>query len=148
MDFSKLDFKKQRQCIILRGEPGVGKSTLAKKIIQGIAPIKTISHCEADSYFVRPDGVYDFNYNLLRNAHTLCRNEFEAAIYHKYHVIISNTNVKASDVKSYADFAAKNGYNITVVRLTKNWGTIHNVPQETVDKMRESMEAYTGEILL
>ncbi len=50
--------------VLVRGVPGSGKSTWVSS-----QAYKDCNHClaEADMYFIRPDGVYDFNPSIFRN---------------------------------------------------------------------------------
>jgi adenylate kinase family enzyme len=55
---------------LIRGLPGSGKSTIARDI--SYRDHCTV-HCETDNYWIRHDGVYDFNKEYLKNAHAWCQ---------------------------------------------------------------------------
>jgi predicted kinase len=137
--------------IILRGPSGCGKSTLAHRIKNEIDSIEfgpeTVI-CEADEYFYRPDGTYDFNFKLLHHAHEFCFNKFCAALNSGANVIISNTNTRLWEFEKYLDKAKEAGYKITVLRLTKNYGNVHGVPEDKVKQMKDRIEPYEGEVLI
>jgi NEDD4-binding protein 2 len=67
--------------IIMRGCPGSGKSTLSKKIEQD-ADLKTdgVAVFSTDNYWLRPDGIYDFNFRYIKEAHQWNRSLFEKTI--------------------------------------------------------------------
>ena len=144
-DFLKTVSGGFKACYILRGEPGVGKSTLANKIKD---IIKCAEICEADQYFTRPDGYYDFNFRLLSNAHSWCFNKFAGLIDNWVPVIVSNTNTRLKEFQKYIDTAEEEGYKVFVVRLLTNYGNVHGVPEEKVDEMRDRIENHEGEILI
>ena len=58
--------EENRYLIVLRGAPGSGKSTHAKRLCKKLN-MHEYRICSADHYFVRPDGLYDWNKNLLSN---------------------------------------------------------------------------------
>lgn len=149
--------------IILRGCPGSGKSSWAKQYQQDY--IKDNLHNEvyiysADDYFIRPDRVYDWNRNLLSNAHNWCRKGVEQFMkdpishgaYYQYNfiIILDNTNIKRKDFKVYIEMAQQYGFEVEekilgefteeAIQLYAE-RNIHNVPVETIRRMAQSLEA-------
>ena len=59
-----------RELVVMRGLPGSGKSHRAQEIkrVNVIAGI-SCELCSTDDYWLRPDKTYDFNYDLVSNAH-------------------------------------------------------------------------------
>jgi predicted kinase len=84
-----------KKVLILRGVPGAGKSTYAKTI-----PGATI--VSADDYFMKSDGTYAYNRDLIQKAHEFCFREFLAAAEaDKPTIIVDNTNVQAWEISPY-----------------------------------------------
>ena len=121
---------------IIRGIPGVGKSTLAKTIMRGI--IGHSVHCEADKYFVGRE----FDPNMLGAAHAKCLRDAKEAIAMGFNVIVSNTFVKQWEINPYRELA--HGYKIPCIEITvkgKNgFKSIHNVPEHTIARMECNFE--------
>lgn len=116
---------------LIRGLPGSGKSTLAKSL--------GCVHFEADMYFMR-DGVYQFNPDKIRFAHIWCHANTQMALQAGVDVVVSNTFTRLWEMKSYLEMC-----DATVIRTTGNYASIHNVPQEAIEKMKSRFEDYPGE---
>jgi chloramphenicol 3-O-phosphotransferase len=56
-----------KKVVIVRGLPGSGKSVLAEKYQDTFHDSCFIY--STDDYWMRPDGLYDFNCDLLHKAH-------------------------------------------------------------------------------
>lgn len=117
---------------IVRGLPGTGKSTLAKKL--GYV-------CEADQYFETPNG-YVFDGSQLPKAHNLCRMNVESAMKNEVtNIVVSNTFSQRWEMDSYYELAVQYNYNVTEITLTgTRHDNKHNVPLETIDKMIKRWE--------
>ena len=128
------------ELILVRGPSGSGKSTYAKTL--------TGTHIETDDYWLRPDGEYDFNYKLLKQAHAWCREEVEYAMEFQVNVIVANTFTQLWEMQPYLDMAEENGYEVKVYRMTNQYGNTHGVPKDVVQKQTDRMEDYPGEVLV
>ena len=131
--------------ILVRGVPGSGKTTYAEKCING-----NYYHnywCEADHYFVRADGVYDFNPKLLKNAHERCYNDAVWALknYPEDNVVVANTFTRIWEMQKYIDLAKANNIPFKVVRCTGTFQNVHGVPDAKVKEMLARFEDYEGE---
>lgn len=139
--------------IIVRSPPGFGKTTFATKVRDElhVAVRYPVSHFEADQYFYRVDGVYDFNFKLLKNAHEYCFNSFKGCFLEDGEdeiAIVANTFTQLSEMQKYLDFARERGIFTCVYRMTSEYQNVHGVPQETISKMKERFEDFEGEILV
>lgn len=129
-----------KRVILIRGLPGSGKSTLAKSIWIGELESGNVA-CwfEADQYFTAPDGTYNFDASKLRHAHAVCQDNFKRAL-EAFNgvgtVIVSNTFTTVDELRYYVDLAREHGIEPQIVTAHGSFGSIHNVPEATMQKMR------------
>lgn len=126
---------------IMQGIPGSGKSTIAKKLLQ-MDPNAEIA--SADDFFVQENGSYIFDITKLGEAHRKCQEKVRKFLEDNKNVIIDNTNIKKKDVKIYLDMAKEFGAEVQVIRVKSNFKSVHNVPQEVIDRMDSEMEDILG----
>lgn len=121
---------------LIRGIPGSGKSTLAKTLLA--AGVVDVVH-EADDFFIKENGCYDFNPGGLPAAHAQCMQRTEADLKAGKNVAVSNTSTTAKEVRFYEQMATKCGVQLTslVVETRHNNSNVHFVPDDKLDKMRQ-----------
>lgn len=129
------------ELIVIRGTPGSGKSTLAKQL----AAERGALHIEADMFFVGDDGVYRWDKDKLHLAHKWCFKQAGDAIASGRPVVLSNTSTRVKEFYPYIEIAEAWGYKTRVIRMTKQYGSIHNVPEATIKAMIDRMQPYPGE---
>ena len=127
--------------VLIRGLPGSGKTTLAKKFAQ-----LGYLHAEADMFFIR-DGVYKFDQANLGMAHNYCRMFVESALALGYNVVVSNTFVSDYSISEYQRIADGLEATFRVIRCADRHESIHNVPDETMQNMHDRFVDYPGEII-
>ena len=122
--------------ILIRGIAGSGKSTLAKHI-------ETNTSCcvrlETDMYFY-VNGVYEFDASKLHAYHQKCLYDTLYYLHHDFSVVVSNTFTTKKELRPYFEIA-KN-YNIIpeVILCQNQFGSIHDVPDETIEKMKRRFQ--------
>jgi predicted kinase len=127
-----------KELFLLRGLPGAGKSTLAKILVGD----RDYCHKEADMYFVDSEGKYKFDFSLIKEAHEWCQQEVEFLMKYEHTVVVSNTFTQEWEMQAYYDLAKKYDYKVhSIVVENRHEGVNeHNVPQETLDKMKQRFE--------
>ena len=128
--------------ILIRGLPGSGKSTLAKQLvsINHGSNIPSI-HLESDMYHVLR-GEYIFEGGLVPAAHKWCVNTTEVFLNNGYDVVVSNTFTRKWEIAPYKKLSDLIGCPFEIVTCTGNYGNVHNVPEEVIQKMKDRWETW------
>lgn len=131
---------------LIRGLPGSGKSTRAKVLAGKTDAV----HLEGDQYYeLEEDGEYFFNHKWLKDAHKRCQRLTQACLDIGRDVVVSNTFTQLWEMDVYLAMAANNlMIDVSVLTMTRMYGSIHNVPQEAIDRMEARWEDFEGEVLL
>lgn len=122
---------------LIRGLPGAGKSTMAKAMVEANP---RLAHFEADQYFVDASGKYRFEPSEIEDAHTWCFAEARDALKNGHSVVVSNTFTRKWEMEPYRKLAKELGVELEILEATGNYGSIHGVPQKTIDAMRSRWE--------
>lgn len=124
---------------LVRGVSGSGKSTFAKTF--------GCFHLEADMFHVR-DGEYKWKGERVREAHAWCQRMTMDAMSSGMDVVVSNTFTTKKELQPYLYIANNPSYNrkLEIYKCTGNYGNIHDVPEESIKKMKDRWEDYEGEI--
>lgn len=120
------------ELILIRGLPGSGKTTFAKKVASAFCGY----HVEADQFFER-SGQYEFSPWLLPKAHAWCKDRTMLLMELGHTVVVSNTFTTEKEMKPYLDLAEHFGYKTTVMIVENRHGnqSVHDVPEQTMEKM-------------
>lgn len=130
---------------IFRGLPGSGKTTAAKKT--GFELVA------ADDYFTGLDGSYNFDVKKIGAAHSYCKKRVDNLLRQGKDVAIHNTFTQHWEMKPYLDMAKKYGAEVKVFRMPEDsidilfLRNVHGVPKETLIKMKDRFQAYSGEVI-
>jgi predicted kinase len=128
---------------LIRGLPGSGKSSLANHMWNDLVV------CEADKFFYDREGNYNFDASKLREAHAWCKNQVEIrmkdnTINKQYYpeIVVSNTFTQEWEMEDYYKLAEQYGYKVVSLIVENRHGgkNIHNVPDETLEKMESRFQ--------
>jgi predicted kinase len=130
---------------IVRGLPGSGKSTFAKKLVGANFLV-----CEADKYFINKEtGEYNFDVTKLKDAHKYCHDLVEtymkdSLVNDQFYreIAVSNTFTQEWEMKPYFELAEKYGYTVFVTIVENRHGgkNVHGVPDDKLEVMRNRFE--------
>lgn len=124
--------------LLIRGLPGSGKSTLARKIVAAAG----FHHYEADMFFMLR-GEYHFDGERLKESHEWCQRMTRRALANGFNVVVSNTFSRLWEMRPYLEMPAR----ITVIRCEGDYGNVHGVPAEVVERMAARFENFSNETI-
>ena len=133
---------KRARLIILRGVPGAGKSTLARRYLQ---LLPDAVHLEADQYFVDAQGHYQFDGSKLSQAHLWCQQQMRQALSKHVDVIVSNTSIRRWELQALLAIGRELKATVDVIRCCGEFTNSHGVPVETVAAMALNYQIWPGE---
>lgn len=124
---------------LLRGIPGSGKTTLAMELVYHMC--EEVVQFAADQYYEIMNTSFDSR--LLKKAHEWCQTSVEEAMKLGIeNVLVHNTFVRQWEMDPYLEMAEEYGYKVVSLIVENRHGnkSIHNVPEQTIDKMRSNFE--------
>jgi predicted kinase len=122
-----------KELILLRGLPGSGKSTFAKRICN--------QHVETDMFFME-GGEYKFDASKLKQAHEWCQWKTENWMKMRYHIVVSNTFTQEWEMEPYYKLAEQYGYRVHSIIMENRHNGVneHNVPEDKLEQMKKRFE--------
>ena len=124
---------------VVRGLPGSGKSTWARRL--GCLVL------ENDMFHVR-GGEYRWSASRMKDAVSWCMDFVRCALERGMDVAVANTFCRRRFVEAYRRIAEEAGAGFRVVRCSGSFGSVHAVPEATVESMKASFEDWPGEEIL
>jgi len=130
---------------IVRGVPGSGKSTFAKRLVEHDFLV-----CEADKYFIdKETGEYNFDITKIKDAHKFCQDTVEmymkdSTVNDNFYreIVVSNTFTQEWEMEPYFELANKYGYTVFTVIVENRHGGVneHGVPDDKIQIMKDRFQ--------
>ena len=126
--------------VIIRGVPGAGKTTMARKMSMYVF--------EADDYFMK-DGVYTFVPELISIAHKQCEMRVRRAMETEVSpIVVANTFSRKWEMRAYHEMAEKYGYRVkeytvgdaSLTAADYAARNVHGVPADRIQAMMDWWE--------
>lgn len=142
---------KTQELTLIRGLPGSSKTTLANKLASQNNGVCV----SADDFFTKEDGVYDFNFNLIKAAHQYSVGQTFFYLSRGKNVYVHNTFTQKWEMGLYIELAYLNKYKWNIIEPSVKWKfdvdelvrkNTHGVPKSTIEKMLARWEK-TPEII-
>lgn len=127
-----------RDLILLRGLPGAGKSSFAEQLAHAL----DFSIFAADDWYARFLGKYEWSKAHAALAHAWCLNAVELAMAAEDNIAVHNTFTTEKELEPYLALAKRYEYRVIsfIVENRHGGSSIHNVPDETMQRMKERFE--------
>ena len=130
---------------IVRGLPGSGKSSFVRNSYK----MAYEDWFEADMFFESGlTGEYKFNRDLLPHAHTWCFYNVLRTLNADMNCWVSNTFVRLWEMESFLNIGEKlnREIDIEIIEVKTQFYSIHNVPENTIERMKRNWEELTPEM--
>ncbi len=124
-------------CVILRGLPGSGKSTFAKRLADEFGFVQL----EADDHFF-VKGEYRFDPARVADAHALVVRDALKHLQVGQRVVVANTHVRLWEMAAIVGACAIAMKRYCVVECGGRWVGRHDVPAEVRDQMQARWELW------
>lgn len=127
---------KKQKITFIRGIPGSGKSTMARKLDAKLV--------EADAFFINKDGDYEHDRSLIKDAHSWCQLEMKRLLNAGFDVVVANTFIKRWELIGCIDVASSLGLDLEleVLEAKGEFENIHGVPASVVSRMKEQYQKF------
>ena len=123
---------------LIRGLPGSGKTTVAHKLCNTVFSADDFFDALAEQLGKRYTDVFDPIY--LTDAHSQCQKNTKQAMIEGRNVAVANTFVEKWEAEPYFAMASEHGYTVCVVHCQSQFGSVHDVPKESIEEMRKRWE--------
>jgi hypothetical protein len=120
------------ECVILRGLPGSGKSTFARRLVDEFGFVQL----EADNHFY-VNGEYRFDPMRVADAHALVVRDAVAHLRAGRRVVVANTHAQLWEMAGIVGAATLSQHSYCFVNCTGTYTNIHAVPENIISAMKE-----------
>lgn len=120
---------------IVRGLPGSGKSTFAKKLLQ---QGKVQQHLEVDEFMTDKNGDYKFDPTILQKCHQQCQMWVKHYLDLGQSVVVANTFTRKWEIFPYIRMCS----DYEVIEMSDEYENTHGVPDHVIKQMKSRWEKF------
>ena len=124
----------EQELLLVRGLPGSGKTTEAKKRIDG----NTI-HIENDIFHMINDE-YDFKEALVKDAYMWVKGNVCYCLNQGNNVVVSNTFISNKTINEYVKIGLRYNCKIKIIEMKEHYGNVHDVPRMVLGSMKKNWQ--------
>ena len=132
---------KQNIVRIVRGQPGAGKSTFARKMWPGVLLLE-------NDMFHMHSNEYEFSGKRQDQAINWCIDLANLTVSKGADVVIANTFTKSGYIECYERLAKLFGAGFEVYRMMGKWKNVHGLTDAMVENFTKSIQDWPGEKLV
>lgn len=126
---------------IFRGKPGATKSSSAKMMFPDVLLVE-------NDQFLISNGEYKWSPERVKDAINWCMQMVRTALENDVDICVANTFTKKQYIEAYKKIADEYGAKFEVYRCTGNFKNVHGLSDEMVQKFKNAMEDWPGEIIV
>lgn len=127
--------------ILVRGLPGSGKSTYVRTNFPDLFHIEQDKACMVD-------GEYKWDAGRVARRALFCHELVESILFNGCDCVVSNTFTQMKELRRYLEIAKQFKANVKIITLKTQFKNTHNVPIETLVKMKNRWEDVDGETII
>ncbi len=149
MTFPMSNTDRDIRMVLIRGLPGAGKSTAAKKLKEAIEDVRGWNSAdifENDDFFTTDTGEYRYDHTMQDDAERLCKGLAAQSLFKTNRiVIVANCFITGKSMVPYINMANRNGGNSMVITFSTQFKSVHGV----IPKFKKMSEDFqSGELAM
>ena len=135
-----------KKVTLVRGLPGAGKTTFAKKLRDEITASGTTAIWLESSMYTSETGIRILSTSQTPVVTGWLLNKVSDALSKYDNIIVARVAMDARDITHFANLAHRHNAEFEVIRLNTHW--VDKIPAGILDAMKKDFEDYPGETVI